>query len=64
MKQPQAVKAWALITWFFDHHRESFMRWLAAVADGMDQSEAFEEFFGKKMEDLDREWRDYVLENY
>ncbi len=64
MKQPQAVKAWALITWFFDHQKEPFMKWMGLVRDGMGQEEAFQECFGKKPEDLDKEWREYVLENY
>jgi hypothetical protein len=64
MKQPQAVKSWSMITWFFDHQKEAFMKWMELVANGMDQEKAFKECFGKALEELDREWREYVLENY
>jgi tetratricopeptide (TPR) repeat protein len=64
MKQPQAVKAWSVITWFFDHQKEAFMKWLDLVAGSMNQEKAFKECFGKSLEELDKEWREYVLENY
>jgi tetratricopeptide (TPR) repeat protein len=64
MKQPQAVKAWGVITWFFDHHREAFMKWLKDVAAGKSQDQAFQDHFGQRPEDLDQQWRDYILENW
>ena len=64
MKLPQAVKAWGLITWFFDHDKEKFMAWMKDVAAGDPQETAFKAHFGKTFEQLDAEWRDYVRENY
>ncbi len=64
MKLPQAVKAWGLISWFFDHNKEKFMAWMKDVAAGDSQEDAFQKHFEKTFEQLDAEWRDYVKENY
>lgn len=60
-----SVKSWSMITWLFDKHREPFMKWLTAVGrEGRKQEEALHEIFGWSFEELDKEWRDYVRENY
>ncbi|MHC4472695.1 MAG: tetratricopeptide repeat protein [Planctomycetota bacterium] len=59
------VKAWSLISWLFDKHREKFMEWLSSVGrGGKGQEQAFQDIFGWTFEEVDREWRQYVRENY
>ncbi len=61
----QSVKAWSVISWLFDKHREKFLQWLEAVGHGgKEQEEAFKEIFGWSFEEVDLEWRAYVRENY
>ncbi len=59
-----SVKAWSLITWLFDKHREKFLKWLEAVGHrGAKQEDAFREIFGWPLEQVDKEWREYVKVN-
>jgi hypothetical protein len=61
----QSVKAWSMISWLFDKHRETFLVWLQAVGNGgKDQEASFKEVFGWSLEEVDNEWREYVRENY
>jgi tetratricopeptide (TPR) repeat protein len=65
LRYKESVKAWSLITWLFDKHREKFLEWLELVGkEGTTQDEAFQKLFGWSLEEVDREWRDYVRENY
>jgi tetratricopeptide (TPR) repeat protein len=59
-----SVKAWSMISWLFDKHREKFMQWLVAVGQETEQAKAFEEIFGWMFEEVDEQWRAYVKENY
>lgn len=60
-----SVKAWSMISWLFDKHREKFMKWLELVGrGGKSQEEAMKEVFGWSFEEIDIEWRKFVLETY
>jgi tetratricopeptide (TPR) repeat protein len=60
-----SVKAWSMISWLFDKHREKFMEWLSAVGKGgREQPKAMEEIFGWTFEECDAKWRQYVREHY
>ncbi len=59
------LKAWSLISWLFDKHRDNFMKWLNAVGkEGVEQESAFKQIFNWSFEEVDKNWRDYVRENY
>lgn len=61
----QSVKAWSMISWLFDKHREKFLLWLKAVGqEGRDQEEVFKAVFDWSLEEVDIQWREYVRENY
>jgi tetratricopeptide (TPR) repeat protein len=61
----QSVKAWSVISWLFDKHREKFMQFLEAIGHGgKDQESAFQEVFGWSLEEVDIAWREFVRENY
>ncbi|MCU0726554.1 MAG: hypothetical protein MUE73_12315 [Planctomycetes bacterium] len=60
-----SVKAWSMISWLFDKHRENFLKWLTAVGrEGQGQEEAFKAVFNWSFEEVDKNWRDFVKENY
>lgn len=62
LRLPDSVKAWAVVTWFMEKEREKFIRFLRRVKDEpeLDQEAVLQELFGKSIEDLDKEWRDYA----
>ena len=65
LQYQSTVKAWSMISWLFDTHREKFQEWLEAVGKkGQEQDVAMKEILGWTPEELDKEWRDYVIENY
>jgi hypothetical protein len=60
-----SVKAWSMISWLFDKDRDKFMKWLNAVGtQGKGQEEAMKEIFGWSFEEMDKEWRAFVIETY
>ena len=60
-----SVKAWSMISWLFDKHRERFMKWLNAVGrEGKEQEAAFQEVFGWSFEEVDIAWREFIRENW
>ena len=66
LKYNSSVKAWSMISWLFDKHREKFIEWLKAVGhNGVDEEQAFKDVFGwDSFEAVDNAWREFVRENY
>lgn len=63
LQLPDSVKAWAVVTWFMDKSRDKFIAFLKLVRDepDLDQEKTLQEMYGKGIEDIDNEWREYAL---
>ena len=63
LKLPDSVKAWAFVTWMMDQYRTKFIAYLKLSRDEpeLDQEKTLQEMFGKGIEDIDNEWREYAL---
>ena len=63
LQLPDSTKAWAFVTWLMDTDRDKLIAFLTRVRDEpeLDQEAALQELFGKGMEQLDDEWRAWVL---
>jgi hypothetical protein len=58
------AKAWSVMSWFIEHRRERFVEFVRNLKKGLSQDDAFKRAFGKSWEAVDKEWREYVRNNY
>ncbi len=64
MNLEQAVKSWSVLLWLREKAPKATQAYIAAASFKADQVALLAEHFGKTPEELDEEWRAYVLRNY
>jgi hypothetical protein len=52
------------VSWLLDTRRERFVEFIRHMKDGKKQDEAGQLAFGTDWPTLDKQWRQYVRENY
>ncbi len=58
------IKAWSVIQWLMDEDRDRFIGLLDRLGGRPNHVGVLESEFEKSVEDLDKEWREYVIRNY
>ena len=58
------AKCWSVCEWLIANHRKEFIRLVDNLKARMDFVDAVQSAFGKSPEQLDKEWHDYVRDNY
>lgn len=66
LQQSHAAKAFSFIEFAFANHKEAAQKWLkgGGKSEAKDRVAAMEAAFGKSLEELENEWREWVLLNY
>jgi hypothetical protein len=58
------IKAWSVIQWMMDTDRDDFIALLGRLGGQGNHVKILESEYEKSLEDLDIDWREYVLRNY
>lgn len=58
------IKSWSVIQWMMDTERDRFIALLERLGGQTNHVKVLESEFDKSLEDLDVDWREYVLRNY
>lgn len=62
---PQTVKGWAVITWLMETERDRFLQFLTELKLGeTSQEDLLQKIFGKGVEAIDKDWREYAARAY
>ncbi|MBZ0135777.1 MAG: hypothetical protein K8I27_05350 [Planctomycetes bacterium] len=66
MQQSHAAKSFSFMEFAFANHKEAAQKWLKSGGqqEAKDRVAAIETAFGKSLEELENEWREWVLLNY
>lgn len=66
MQQAHAAKSFSFMEFIYANHAEQASKWLkrGGTQKAIERTAAIEEDFGVKLEDLENEWREWVLMNY
>ena len=66
MQQSHAAKSFSFMEFAFANYKEPAQKWLKSGGkkESKERVEAIESIFGKSLEDLENEWREWVLLNY
>lgn len=66
MQQAHAAKSFSFMEFIFEQHAEQARKWLKRGGEKKpgDRAKALEEDFGQSVEDIEAEWREWVLMNY
>lgn len=64
MNLETGVKAWSVLTWLYENDRKATKELLGTVKAKGDQVALLAKLYGKTPEELDAEWRAYVMRNY
>lgn len=59
-----SIKAWSVITWMMDEHRELFQEFMEQAGKNTAHDQLIQNTWGKGLEEIDSEWRAYVRRNY
>lgn len=59
-----SVKAWGVITWMMDVDRDRWISTLEQLRSGMKDEDALQGVWEKGLEELDAEWRKWVVKTY
>jgi len=58
------AKSWSICEWLINHDRETFVKMVDKMKSGVPFKDAVSQAFGKPVEQVEKEWRDYVRDNY
>ncbi len=62
LELPHTIKAWSIVHWLMEKEHTRFVEFLRALKDTEERpAKALERIFGKGIEQLDKEWREYAL---
>jgi len=64
MNLEEAVKSWSMLLWLRERDQKATLAYIAAATSNADHVELLDQHFGTTPEELDEEWRAYVLRNY
>lgn len=59
-----SIKAWSVIQWMMDTDRDTFIELVGDLGGRANHVATIEAQFEKNLEEIDKEWREYVLRNY
>jgi hypothetical protein len=64
MERLDVIKSWSVVFWLIETSRQRFIDFLAAVGTGADPAAAAKQRLGRDLDELDAEWRAWILEVY
>jgi hypothetical protein len=64
MPLEEGIQCWSVFAWLHEHHREGFLKFIKDAYEGSDQPALLQTHVGLTPEQVDDEWRAYVLRNY
>lgn len=59
-----SIKAWSVITWMMDEHRELFLDFMKSAGKSTSHDMLIQNLWGQGLEEIDSDWRAYVRRNY
>ena len=64
LKLSETIKGWCVATWLMETDRDGALRLLASLGAAASGAAALEAHFGKSVEDVDTDWRAWVLRTF